>query len=110
MGKGQVPEQLFDPNLVKSNFKRTSHDNTPLSAAATLDDQSSETVNSGAMVVAHGSPTGIPPLPPVYVSPRKDNKRPRKVQAGKEKGDKIQVQETTDALSAGSSEEYRRAQ
>ena len=59
----------------------------------------------------------VPPPPPVYVSPRKENKRSKKglgedgSAAGKLKtGEDDSNEKTMNATSAGSSEEYRRAQ
>ena len=59
----------------------------------------------------------VPPPPPVYVSPRKENKRPKKglgedgSAAGKLKtGEDDSNEKTMNATSAGSSEECRRAQ
>lgn len=79
---------------------------------------------STALIIRE-KPTGVPPLPPVYVSPRKEVKRPKKgdgkrnilfsdEQAAERKEDKeANGGEKTDkeiAGSAGSLEECRRAQ
>ena len=68
-------------------------------------------------VVTIGDQLLVPPPPPVYVSPRKENKRPKKgvgedgSAAGKLKtGEDDSNEKTMNATSAGSSEEYRRAQ
>ena len=83
-------------------------------------------VDSGSStLVIREKPTGIPPLPPVYVSPRKEVKRPKKGDGKRESlfSDTRDVEgkddkeangggETTkeNAGSTGSPEECRRAQ
>lgn len=51
---------------------------TSLTANDTANQQVSEkSLNDSSLVVMNKTPPGIPPLPPVYVSPRKTNKRPK---------------------------------
>ena len=74
-GKGADPKQQPDHTGVKSNFKRSSQDNTLLVAAASPADQRPMEGGENSAMVALPKPTGVPPIAPVYVSPRKGNKR-----------------------------------
>lgn len=96
---------------LKANNKRISADNTQgvLSAALTqADSEKSELTCTLALI--ENSPGGVPPLPLVYVSPRKTNKRAKKGLApgGREAGG--EGSDTTNATMAGSSEGRYRAQ
>ena len=78
-----------------------------------------------SVLVVKENPTGVPPLPPIYVSPRKEVKRPKKgdgnkralfqhsatkeVGASKEAGGEEENFDDNTVL-AGSSEERRRVQ
>jgi hypothetical protein len=66
--------------------------------------------SKGVVVLAEKTPMGVPPLPPVYVAPRKNIKRRKKgsTQLVVEGADG--TTETTNALSAGSRGERRQAQ
>lgn len=66
--------------------------------------------SSGAVVLAEKNPTGVPPLPPLYVSPRKNNKRLKKGLIHQKGEGEDDTTETTNASSAGSHEGRRRAQ
>ena len=75
------------------------------SLAATVPDSS-----GGSVVLADKYPTGVPPLPPDYVSPGKNIKRPKKGLTQQKGEGEDGTTETTNALWTGSSKGRRRAQ
>jgi hypothetical protein len=62
------------------NNKRQSTDNNllPGSVQPTRDRVEGVVNDTSSALVVREKPTGVPPLPPVYVSPRKEVKRPKK--------------------------------
>jgi hypothetical protein len=102
-------EQPGEASSGKGGFKRTSQDNTMMLAAATSPSLASVDTCS-TLVVMQKTPQAVPPLPPVYVSPRKQNKRLKNTLVQVSGDNKMKDQETSEAISAGSLEERRRAQ
>ena len=113
----QTVMQVVAPSAmahIQLSNKHTSVDKASSSEAVNTE---GETGKALAMVVKEPE---TPPLPPVYVSPRKESKRPKKTgkSVGEERDDgtsdygQDMGNTTTNnaAISAGSGEEHRRAQ
>ena len=67
-------------------------------------------LNGTAVVLSDKNPKGVPPLPPVYVLPRKNIKRPKKGLPKHLGEGEDGTTDSANALSAGSPGGHRRAQ
>ena len=90
----------------RANNKRNSVENTQGGENKALE-LTEKRAEVGPMVPFEKTPPGIPPLPPMYVSPRKKNKRSKKGIEQDEAGEEEERNKTSTARSAGSSEERR---
>nr|XP_020172133.1 uncharacterized protein LOC109757717 [Aegilops tauschii subsp. strangulata] len=91
---------------IQNSNKRTSVDNMASSSISNSVGRAQD--DTLALILKQPQ---VPPLPPVYVSPRKDQKRPKK--GMDESGKTVETGKATntnEAQSAGSFEEHRRAQ
>jgi hypothetical protein len=106
-GRLQPPD--YEAAVAKTGAKRGSQENLQPPPASNGKQRSGSGVVDGTVVV-YKTPPGIPPLPPVYVSPRKSIKRPKGFSISQAAGEGKEIQDSTEAISAGSQVEYRRAQ
>lgn len=107
----QNEQQQGEVDEINTSNKRLSANNTQADLAATVvHTDPEEDSQRGIIVTTEKQPAGVPPLPPVYVSPRKTNKRLKKGsdQGGSEAG--AAANGSKNALSAGSHVGHRRAQ